>query len=217
VIECRAQRGECTLQKENMKYLGIFAAGVLAVACSSGSTTPAASAASIDRASSTPSNSDFAPVANDGTASAASAQSATQTGTHKAVTASPSAPAVSPAPESPAPTVSNAAASPAQQPSPGAAPDNSRVNARDKDEKALTPMDQGGSEADRKITQQIRQAVMKDGSLSFNAKNVKIITVNGKVTLRGPVKTAAERSAIDAAAKSAAGANQVDNQLEVKN
>ena len=78
-------------------------------------------------------------------------------------------------------------------------------------------MDQGGSEADRKITQQIRQAVMKDGSLSFNAKNVKIITVNGKVTLRGPVKTAAERSAIDAAAKSAAGANQVDNQLEVKN
>jgi len=216
VIECRAQRGECTLQKENMKYLGIFAAGVLAVACSSGSTTPAASAASIDRASSTPSNSDFAPVANDGTASAASAQSATQTGTHKAVTTSPSTPAVTP-PGSPAPTVSNAAASPAQQPSSGAAPDNSGVNARDKDGKALTPMDQGGSEADRKITQQIRQAVMKDGSLSFNAKNVKIITVNGKVTLRGPVKTAAERTAIEAAAKSAAGVNQVDNQLEVKN
>jgi len=94
--------------------------------------------------------------------------------------------------------------------------DNSRVNSRDKDSKTLTPMDQGGSESDRKITQQIRQSVMKDGSLSFTAKNVKIITINGKVTLRGPVNTAAERSAIEAAAKSAAGATQVDNQLEVK-
>ena len=57
---------------------------------------------------------------------------------------------------------------------------------------------------------------MKDGSLSFTAKNVKIITINGKVTLRGPVKTDQERAAIEAAAKQVAGATQVDNQIEVK-
>jgi hyperosmotically inducible periplasmic protein len=95
-------------------------------------------------------------------------------------------------------------------------PDNSRVNSRDKGGSTLTPMDQGPSEGDRKITQQVRQAVMKDGSLSFTAKNVKIITINGKVTLRGPVKTDQERSAIEAAAKQVAGATQVDNQIEVK-
>jgi hyperosmotically inducible periplasmic protein len=91
------------------------------------------------------------------------------------------------------------------------------VNARDKNGKTLTPMDQGPSEGDRKITQQIRQAVVKDGSLSFTAKNVKIITINGKVTLRGPVKTSAERSAIETAAENIAGVAQVDNQLDVKN
>lgn len=95
-------------------------------------------------------------------------------------------------------------------------PDNSRVNSRDKGDSTLTPTDQGTSEGDRKITQQVRQAVMKDGSLSFTAKNVKIITINGKVTLRGPVKTDQERSAIEAAAKQVAGATQVDNQIEVK-
>ena len=204
-----------------MKYSGMIAAAALAAACSSNSPPPAASAASIDQASSTPSgNSDFAPVANDGTASAASneySDTPAHTPAHKAVTPSAAPPAenlhADAAREVP---VNNAAASPAQAAPAVAAPDNSRVNARDTGGKTLTPMDQGGSEGDRKLTQQIRQAVMKDGSLSFTAKNVKIITINGKVTLRGPVKTDAERSAIEAAAKSAAGANQVDNQLEVK-
>ena len=95
-------------------------------------------------------------------------------------------------------------------------PDNSRVNSRDKGDSTLTAMDQGSSEGDRKITQQVRQLVMKDGSLSFTAKNVKIITVNGKVTLRGPVNTDQERAAIEAAAKKIAGEGKVDNQLEVK-
>lgn len=74
-------------------------------------------------------------------------------------------------------------------------------------------MDQGSSEADRKITQQIRQDLMKDKSLSFTAKNVKIITIDGKVTLRGPVKSDAERSAIEAAARRVTG--NVDSQLEI--
>ncbi|HYJ09854.1 MAG TPA: BON domain-containing protein, partial [Polyangiaceae bacterium] len=86
----------------------------------------------------------------------------------------------------------------------------------DRNAAAPTPMDQGQNETDLKITQQIRQAVMADGSLSFTAKNVKIITQNGKVTLRGPVNTAQERSAIEAAARKVAGTAQIDNQIEVK-
>ena len=75
-------------------------------------------------------------------------------------------------------------------------------------------MDQGTSEADRKTTQQIRQAVVDDKTLSFTAKNVKIITKDGKVTLRGPVKNSAEKATIDSIARKVAGA-QVDDQLEV--
>jgi hypothetical protein len=95
-------------------------------------------------------------------------------------------------------------------------PDNTKVNERDQSSAALTPLDQRNNETDLKITQQVRQAVMADGSLSFNAKNVKIITQAGKVTLRGPVKSAAERDAIAAAARKVAGVTQVDNQIEVQ-
>ena len=98
----------------------------------------------------------------------------------------------------------------------GVQPDNTKVNERDTNSAALTPGDQGNNQTDLKITQQIRQAVMADGSLSFTAKNVKIITQNGKVTLRGPVKSDDERSRIEAAARKVAGTAQVDNQLEVK-
>ncbi|HEX6275373.1 MAG TPA: BON domain-containing protein [Polyangiaceae bacterium] len=96
-----------------------------------------------------------------------------------------------------------------------APPDNTKVNERDRNKDALTPIDQSESAPDLKITQEIRKAVMADGSLSFTAKNVKIITNNGKVTLRGPVKSASERAAIDAAARKVAGAGKVDNQLEI--
>lgn len=99
---------------------------------------------------------------------------------------------------------------------PAVPPDNTKVNERDRNTGNLTSGDQGNNETDLKITQQIRQAVMADGSLSFTAKNVKIITQGGKVTLRGPVNTAQERSAIEAAARKVAGATQVDNQIEVK-
>jgi len=94
-------------------------------------------------------------------------------------------------------------------------PDNTAVNERDRNSSALTPMDQGNSESDRKITQQIRKSVIGDKSLSFTAKNVKIITKNGMVTLRGPVKSDAEKASIDASARQAAG-DHIDNQLEVK-
>ena len=91
---------------------------------------------------------------------------------------------------------------------------NTKINDRDR-HGALTPMDQGGG-ADRDITAAIRRAVVGDKALSFTAKNVKIITVGGKVTLRGPVKSEDEKSAIEAKAKAANGVSSVDNQLEVK-
>ena len=94
--------------------------------------------------------------------------------------------------------------------------DNTDKNERDRDHKTLTPSDQSGTPEDRKLTQSIRQAVMKDKSLTMTAKNVKIITADGKVTLRGPVNTAEEKTKINDLAKAAAGTVPVDNQLEVK-
>jgi hyperosmotically inducible periplasmic protein len=117
----------------------------------------------------------------------------------------------------PAP-VASVTASPPPAP-PTTAPisaDNTGTNVRDRASGAVTPMDQGNDDADLKTTQRIRQAVMRDSSLSFTAKNVKIITQGGKVTLRGPVNSAKERATVDAAAKSVAGDSQVDDQLEIE-
>ena len=95
-------------------------------------------------------------------------------------------------------------------------PDNTGVNKRDASGAALTAGDQSNAKSDVDITASIRKAVVGDSSLSTTAKNVKIITIKGKVTLRGPVKSDDERSKIEAAAKRVAGDAQVDNQLEVK-
>jgi hyperosmotically inducible periplasmic protein len=94
--------------------------------------------------------------------------------------------------------------------------DNSGKNVRDRDDKTLTPMDQGGSAQDRELTAAIRKAIVDDDALSTNAHNVKVITVDGVVTLRGPVKTAAEKAAVAGKAEKAAGVKRVDNQLEVE-
>jgi hyperosmotically inducible periplasmic protein len=94
-------------------------------------------------------------------------------------------------------------------------PDNSGRNVRDRDDQNKTTADQSENEADRTITQNIRRAVTADDSLSTNAKNVKIITNNGMVTLRGPVKSEKEKAEIEAKAKQVAGVKSVDNQLEV--
>jgi osmotically-inducible protein OsmY len=87
--------------------------------------------------------------------------------------------------------------------------------AEDRSGEALTPMDQGTSAEDVRITQAIRKAVVADDALSMDAENVKIITVDGVVTLRGEVETAQERTSIEAKAKSVAGVTRVDNQLEI--
>jgi osmotically-inducible protein OsmY len=93
--------------------------------------------------------------------------------------------------------------------------DNTGRNVRDRDAMAKTPMDQGESEADRTITQRIRQAIVADDSLSTNAKNIKIITNNGVITLRGPVNTAKEKDDISKKVQAIAGNNRVENQIEV--
>ena len=95
-------------------------------------------------------------------------------------------------------------------------PDNTAINERDRSDETKTSGDQSNSSADLNTTQAIRQALMKDGELSTTAKNIKIITANGHVTLRGPVKTAQEKAKIDQLAKLAAGGAQIDNQLDVK-
>ena len=93
-------------------------------------------------------------------------------------------------------------------------PDNTGRNVRDRDDQTLTSEDQSEKEADRKLSQQIRAAIVEDDSLSTTAHNVKIITIDGVVTLRGPVKDVGERNAIAAKAVKIAGAGKVKNQLE---
>jgi len=97
-----------------------------------------------------------------------------------------------------------------------ALPDNTARNARDLDDATLTAGDQGKSLADRELTQKIRKALVIDANgYSLTAKNIKIITLEGKVTLRGPVNSAAERTSLAALAGSFAGPANVDDQLEV--
>jgi hyperosmotically inducible protein len=105
----------------------------------------------------------------------------------------------------------------AKTPAPAAktAPDNTERNVRDRSGETLTPGDQSESEADRTLTQRVRQAVVADDSLSTTAHNIKIITINGVVTLRGPVNSAQEKANIAAKAQQIAGTTKVENQLEI--
>jgi hypothetical protein len=95
-------------------------------------------------------------------------------------------------------------------------PDNTGINVRDRSDTNLTAGDQPENESDRKITQAVRKTIMANDQLSAEAKNIKIITVNGKVTLRGPVKTEEEKKAVESAVQGLGGVSGVDNQLEVK-
>ena len=94
--------------------------------------------------------------------------------------------------------------------------DNTGRNVRDRDDTAKTPTDQGSSESDRNITAHIRKEIVDNDGLSTNAHNVKIITTDGIVTLRGPVKSVQEKAWVAAAAHRAPGVKRVDNQLEIE-
>ncbi len=94
-------------------------------------------------------------------------------------------------------------------------PDNSKVNQRDRNSGQATSDDQKMNEADRELTAKIRKAIMADKSLSTYAHNIKIISQNGQVTLKGPVRSDAEVKSVVGKATEAAGQNKVVNQLEV--
>ena len=94
--------------------------------------------------------------------------------------------------------------------------DNTKVNQRDQNPNEPTADQQKDNRSDRDITQQIRQAIMKDKTLSTYAHNVKVITENGQVTLKGPVRSDEEKQVIEAKAAEVAGGNKVTSELNVK-
>lgn len=96
------------------------------------------------------------------------------------------------------------------------AAENTERNVRDKSGTTLTPEDQKESKSDVKITANMRKAVVADKSLSVNAKNVKIITRNGVVTLRRPVENEAERMKLQQIVTQTPGAVRADNQFGIK-
>lgn len=95
------------------------------------------------------------------------------------------------------------------------APDNSKANQGDASKGATTADQQKTNPADRETTRKIRSALMKDKSLSTYAHNIKIITRDGKVTLKGPVRSEDEKAAIEAKAATVAGGDNVTDQLTV--
>ena len=91
--------------------------------------------------------------------------------------------------------------------------DNTKVNTRDRSKGAATADQQKENANDKEITQQIRKSIMDDKTLSTYAHNVKIISQNGQVTLKGPVRTEDEKKTVEAKATEVAGPGHVTNQI----
>jgi len=92
---------------------------------------------------------------------------------------------------------------------------HTRINAPNRNRRDLTADQQSNTKGDIELTRSIRQALMNDRSLSTAAHNITIVSVNGRVTLRGPVKSLREKAAIDAKAEAIAGKDKVDNDLNI--
>src|ERR1700758_3674537 len=107
-------------------------------------------------------------------------------------------------------------ATPAANASKSTDTDNTNRNSSEKNKNTDTAEKQSNSKDDLALTQKIRQVVIKDGSLSMNAKNVKIIARDGKITLQGPVDSQQEKDTIATKAREIAGNDKVEDQLEVK-
>jgi hyperosmotically inducible periplasmic protein len=97
----------------------------------------------------------------------------------------------------------------------GSPADNTKVNQRDKDQAQPTADQQKETKSDREMARQIRQAIVKDKSLSTYAHNVKVVVQDGAVTLKGPVRSDEEKQSIEAKAGQVAGADKVTDQIEV--
>jgi hyperosmotically inducible protein len=94
------------------------------------------------------------------------------------------------------------------------AADDTGRNERDREGQTMTPLDQSNDPKDLNITRKIRKALMADEALSTTAKNIKIITVHGKVILRGPVATVQEKKKVTKMAQKFT-KQRVLNELEV--
>ena len=109
----------------------------------------------------------------------------------------------------------------AQDPAPAPAsqdqpkPDNTKVNKRDRDADAMHAGKQKVNPNDRETTRQIRRSIVKDKSLSTYAHNIKIITRDGMVTLKGPVRTEEEKSNVEAKAAAVVGEGKVKSEIEI--
>ena len=104
----------------------------------------------------------------------------------------------------------------AQDSSTPQASDNTKVNTRDRSQTQPTADQQKENRPDKDITRDIRRSIAQDKSLSTYAHNVKIISQNGVVTLKGPVRSEEEKSAIEAKATEVVGKENVTSELEVK-
>lgn len=93
--------------------------------------------------------------------------------------------------------------------------DNTDLNTRDKNGNTLTPQNQLNSESDLKVLAAVRSAIVDDDNLSTSAHNVKVMVMNGAVTLRGPVKNANEKARIEELARKVAGVVSIDNRLDI--
>lgn len=98
---------------------------------------------------------------------------------------------------------------------PQAPADNTKVNTRDRAKTAVTADQQKENAADRTTTQNIRKALMKDTSLSSYAHNIKVVTQDGQVTLKGPVRSEEEKKTVEAKAIEVAGEGKVINQITI--
>lgn len=94
-------------------------------------------------------------------------------------------------------------------------PDNTRVNQGDRNTNQPTADQQKENASDREITRQIRRSITQDKGLSTYAKNIKVITQNGSVTLRGPVRSLDEKKSIESKANEVAGAGHVKSEIQV--
>ena len=108
-----------------------------------------------------------------------------------------------------------AAAADAQNSAP--APDNSKANAdtMNSTDSMSTAQGQSNSPADITLARQIRKSVIADKSLSTYAHNVKIVAVNGAVTLNGVVRDSREKSVIETKAQALAGKGNVTDDLTI--
>ena len=93
--------------------------------------------------------------------------------------------------------------------------DNTKINERDRSPDQLTAGQQSETKEDREMTQKIREAIMDDKSLSTNARNVKVITVGGMVTLKGPVRSEEEKRTIEAIAGRVAGKDKITSEIGI--